>query len=58
MVDRVASVYFVNEEIATKRKSSAERAAELAQKAAELAQTSANANPLGFDPFSITLHEE
>ncbi len=58
MVDRVASVYFVTEEVATKRKSSAERAAELAQKAAELAQTSANANPLGFDPFSITLHEE
>ncbi len=58
MIDRVASVYFVNEKIAEKRKSAAERAAELAHKAAELAQSSANANPLGFDPFSITLHGE
>ncbi|NNE96303.1 MAG: hypothetical protein HKN24_09775, partial [Acidimicrobiales bacterium] len=57
MIDRVASVYFVNEEVAQERKSSAERAAELAQKAAELAASSSNANPLGFDPFSITLHQ-
>lgn len=57
MIDRVASVYFVNEQVKTERKSSAERAAELAQKAAELAQSSANANPLGFDPFSLTLHQ-
>ncbi|MFW2382307.1 MAG: AAA family ATPase [Acidimicrobiales bacterium] len=57
MIDRVASVYFVNEEVAQERKSSAERAAELAQKAAELAASSSNANPLGFDPFAITLHQ-
>jgi hypothetical protein len=57
MIDRVASVYFVNEEVAKERKTSAERAAELAQKAAELAASSSNANPLGFDPFAITLHQ-
>ncbi len=57
MIDRVASVYFVNEEVAEEPKTSAERAAELAQKAAELAASSSNANPLGFDPFSLTLHQ-
>ena len=56
MIDRVAGVYFVNEQAAEVPKSSAEQAAALAQQAAVLAQSSANANPLGFDPFELTLH--
>lgn len=57
MIDRVGSVYFVDDSVAAAPLGAAERAAELARKAAELAAEQSGADPLGFDPFSLTLHE-